>query len=318
MKFTYVNFLLFFELFGIAACFSQGSADTVIYYDKVWATVSSKDSAQYYRVIKDYHLSRSAYEVKDYFFSGEIQMTGQISDLVKETKTGQFTWYYKNGNKSKLATYSEGKQTGKLFEWYEDGKPSEEGYYVIQGDYNFYKMSNSWDSTGFQMVKDGAGEFKKYFGRILVERGNYLNGEEDGEWEHYYNNGKPWYFDKYKKGVFISGVSYDSLGKKYKYKKHSLMPEAKGGIKAFYSFLAKNINYPEEAREKDISGRVQVRFYVDEKGNTGGFQIVKSVHPLLDAEAIRAIKTFRRWSPAENLGMKVKAWLLIPINFSLK
>jgi hypothetical protein len=43
--------------------------------------------------------------------------------------------------------------------------------------------------------------------------------------------------------------------------------EPEGGIKAFQQYIARNIKYPEEAREKGVQGKIYIQFVVDEKGN---------------------------------------------------
>lgn len=83
-------------------------------------------------------------------------------------------------------------------------------------------------------------------------------------------------------------------------------------------YLAKHIKYPAEAREKKIEGRVFVSFVIEKKGQLNAIEVVRPVHPLLDAEAIRVVKGMPRWIPGEQRGKKVRVSLMLPIAFSLK
>ena len=82
--------------------------------------------------------------------------------------------------------------------------------------------------------------------------------------------------------------------------------------------LSDNVNYPKEAKEKGFSGKVFVQFIIDEKGKVTNPSISKSVHPLLDAEAIRVVKDIPNWFPSMTRGNKVKVSYTVPINVKLK
>jgi len=46
-------------------------------------------------------------------------------------------------------------------------------------------------------------------------------------------------------------------------------------------------------------------------------QVTKSVHPLLDAEAIRVVELMPKWIPGKQNGKPVKVYYTLPINFKL-
>ena len=47
-------------------------------------------------------------------------------------------------------------------------------------------------------------------------------------------------------------------------------------------------------------------------------EVVKSVHPALDKEALRIVKLMPRWIPGEQNGVTVRVKYIIPIPFSVK
>ena len=93
------------------------------------------------------------------------------------------------------------------------------------------------------------------------------------------------------------------------------MPQYPGGEIELQKFIAKNLVYPKEAKEQGITGKVYVRFEITKKGDVKKIQIARSIHPLLDAEAIRIIKLLPRWTPGKQQGKPVNSWYTIPIEF---
>ena len=96
------------------------------------------------------------------------------------------------------------------------------------------------------------------------------------------------------------------------------MPQFPGGQKEFLTFLAKNIKYPTDAQEGNIQGLVTVGFVVQADGSISDLEIVKSVSPSLDAEAIRVLSKMPKWSPARQRGKAVSVRYTTPIKFILQ
>lgn len=94
-------------------------------------------------------------------------------------------------------------------------------------------------------------------------------------------------------------------------------PTFPGGDKEMYQFLARNIRYPAEAAKKDIQGRVIVQFLVHKDGSLDSAKVVRSVDPLLDAEAVRVVKSMPKFIPGTQNGEPVDLWYTMPINFKL-
>ena len=66
-----------------------------IYYDSLWK-VTDQSNAVYYRLIDT--ISKQDFLVHDYYPDGSPQMEGHYISLDKETRNGNFKWYYRNGN----------------------------------------------------------------------------------------------------------------------------------------------------------------------------------------------------------------------------
>ena len=79
-----------------------------------------------------------------------------------------------------------------------------------------------------------------------------------------------------------------------------------GGSSAMNAYLVKNASYPKKFNET-LSGKVLVSFVVDDKGKVREVKILKSLHPVLDKEAIRVVKNMPKWSPALNQGKNISS-----------
>lgn len=68
-----------------------------------------------------------------------------------------------------------------------------------------------------------------------------------------------------------------------------VMPSYPGGEDALMKYINDNIKYPTEAKNNNIQGRVIVRFVINQEGTVEDPTVIKSIHPLLDAEALRVV-----------------------------
>ena len=94
-------------------------------------------------------------------------------------------------------------------------------------------------------------------------------------------------------------------------------PEFPGGSQAIIDYLRANVNYPPECREAEIQGRVLITFVVEKDGSIKNAKVLKSVHPLLDAEALRVISAMPKWNPGMEHGTPVRTQHTVPVNFRL-
>jgi periplasmic protein TonB len=98
------------------------------------------------------------------------------------------------------------------------------------------------------------------------------------------------------------------------------MPEFPGGMDSLFKYLGAAINYPEEAKAKNLQGIVYVYFVIEKDGNISNVEVRRGVKdaPMLDAEALRAIKTFPQWKPGKQNGKNVRVAFTVPVKFFLQ
>lgn len=89
-------------------------------------------------------------------------------------------------------------------------------------------------------------------------------------------------------------------------------PKLLGGIAA----LQGEIKYPKEAAEKGIEGRVFVQFVVTKTGEISDAEVVRSLSPELDAQAIKAVRSMT-FEPGRDRGEAVPVKMTLPITYRL-
>lgn len=88
-----------------------------------------------------------------------------------------------------------------------------------------------------------------------------------------------------------------------------------GGYDKLKTYMKEEMQYSSEAKKKDIQGRVIVRFTVTEKGKIENAKIIRSIHPLIDTEALRLILHMPDWEPEKVNGTNVSSIQTLPVIF---
>jgi len=117
--------------------------------------------------------------------------------------------------------------------------------------------------------------------------------------------------------LFPSGSFAQSATDQTPYVAVEEMPQFPGGNPALYKYIANNMRYPESAREKNIQGKVVIKFCVTANGSINQISVLKGLSPEVDAEAIRVVKTFPVFTPGKKEGVAVPVWYLVPITFKV-
>lgn len=95
-------------------------------------------------------------------------------------------------------------------------------------------------------------------------------------------------------------------------------PSFPGGMEAMYKFLAENIKYPQEAKDKNITGKVYVTFVVEADGSISNPRLLRDIGGGCGQEAIRVVNLMPRWNPGKEKGQPVRVQFNLPVSFSLK
>lgn len=101
------------------------------------------------------------------------------------------------------------------------------------------------------------------------------------------------------------------------YDRVEVMPEFPGGMQGLFKYMQNNVNYPKEAKNQKIEGRVIVSFIVEKDGSISDVHPLTAVHPLLDKEAMRLVNEMPRWKPGTEKGKAVRVSFALPVSFKL-
>ena len=102
------------------------------------------------------------------------------------------------------------------------------------------------------------------------------------------------------------------------YVKVEKMPTFMGGdLNVFRNWVQSKIQYPKEAMDKGVKGRVVCSFVVEKDGSLTEFDVLQSPDKSLADEVVRILKTSPKWEPGEQRGEKVRVKYTVPIVFSI-
>ena len=91
-----------------------------------------------------------------------------------------------------------------------------------------------------------------------------------------------------------------------------------GGVAAMQKFINENLNYPDDAIEMNMQGRVYLSFVVERDGSVSNVNVERGVFQSIDREAARVVRSFPTWIPGEMPSGKVRTRVRVPINFTLQ
>lgn len=90
-----------------------------------------------------------------------------------------------------------------------------------------------------------------------------------------------------------------------------------GGRKAYKKYLENNLNYPEQALNNKVEGKVTVQFTIGPSGEMSEFQILKGLGYGCDEEVIRLIKTGPKWSATKKDTEPIRDRVKVRLKFKL-
>lgn len=86
----------------------------------------------------------------------------------------------------------------------------------------------------------------------------------------------------------------------------------------FTNWVYSHIEYPADAQENGIQGRVTVQFLIDVDGSVKDVKVVRGVHASIDKEAVRVISSSPKWSPGKQRNKPTKVRYTLPLVFQLR
>jgi len=306
--------------------------DTLIaYWKNSGKQVTTRDSADYYRVLlpPDSNIDKELYRVYDYYANGKLKLvaTSFTNDINHLTLDGASIIFFPNGKRKTSLQFKNGIPYGIATNYYPNGNL----YSIIKVEvlrnqnslYSPYtiltyksQIIELRDSTGKVLVAKGTGHvmfFDEDFKSIL-EEGNISDNKREGEWKgSIADSGK--YVCFFHKDEIKSGISYMKSGNHYTFNKIQTSAEFSDGQAEFLPFIKKNLQYPEYAKKRGITGTVWVEFWVEINGTVSNVKVRRGLIKSLDEEAVRVISLSPLWMPASKFGIPYRTYHTMPVDF---
>ncbi|OEK00545.1 hypothetical protein BFP97_03055 [Roseivirga sp. 4D4] len=131
-----------------------------------------------------------------------------------------------------------------------------------------------------------------------------------------YNEAEKWYgkmqlADKWDALKIEINEESQSEGESYQ------KPNFPGGMSAFYEYVRQALQYPQEAKEIGIEGRVNVVFVVNKDGSIDAVNALNHLGGGCKDEAVRVVANAPNFIPARRDGKPAYTQMQLPVLFSL-
>lgn len=173
--------------------------------------------------------------------------------------------------------------------------------FYIEEDGSISRIKASQTTTGLAALRVQA---------KLVGSPKWTPAMKDGkpisvQYGAYFNIEYPSDSKKSDPGIFTGGYDY------------YYMPKfMDGGIDKFHEWVMSKVEYPEEARQKRIIGRVFVQLTIMRDGTMGDVKVIQSPDESLSQEAIRVVKLSPKWTPGKfRITDRDGMTLMLPVEF---
>lgn len=93
------------------------------------------------------------------------------------------------------------------------------------------------------------------------------------------------------------------------------MPSFPGGDLALLKFINENVKYPYQ--DEQVQRAVILRFVIEKDSTISNVDVMRSIDPICDKEAVRVIKSMPKWIPGKQNNEPVRVYYTLPVRFRL-
>ncbi|MBL7820449.1 MAG: energy transducer TonB [Saprospiraceae bacterium] len=171
-------------------------------------------------------------------------------------------------------------------------------------------IKKAGNTEGFKVVKDSALVAKKELEPVTENAGNQSQEEGIGLTDETIPVGTS-------SGTESINTETGTNTKEEPIRFAEEMPQFGKGEKDLMDYLAKNIRYPQMAKENRIEGRVTAEFIVDKTGSVREVKILRGIGAGCDEMVGRILSTMPKWKPGKHNGKNVSVKMVLPVGFKL-
>ncbi|TXC85171.1 TonB family protein [Luteibaculum oceani] len=187
-----------------------------------------------------------------------------------------------------------------------------------------YKVSEKRGRIKVLQINDGNTKTTQIYNvklQCLVYQEQHSNGIPTGKWVNNTENCEKinaWDFSKLVYETISLGDSlFSNLEPESKYENYEKAFFGKDSTGIFH-YIARNLRYPNQARNLGVSGEVYVQFIIKASGKAQMASIIQGAHPFLDLECWNLIENMPNWTPAKKDGIPVDSYSVVSMNFDLR
>ena len=278
---------------------------TRILYDSNWVEIPSPPAAFYRIGIRD-SLGLWQGRIQDFYVNGDVQMKGTYKD---DKRDGIFLYYSNHKTYTSAGRYKNDRNIGKWETFHDNGRMASEVFYN-----DGYFLKSLWDTSGYQLVKDGFGkEIQHHPNGVVALQGEYADGNKHGYWHGRHANGEIYFEENYNRGRLINGRSRSVKGEIFNYDESSLFSLPEGGYKKLNNYLQSATTKVNTA----VKGTVRLSFRVTTAKVLTDFKIEKSLNAELDEKAKEILLDGPGWMPARLHGQQpVDGFAIVTVEFN--
>lgn len=180
---------------------------------------------------------------------------------------------------------------------------------AIKANSSYYRILSKTDNGKFSVTD--------YYNTGQVQMTGTLKSHDpdvkEGDFVFYYKNGVTQTKSTYVNGQETESKSWDQEGKDVVLDgKVEVQPEYPGGMENLYRYIGSHFIYPKGLSPRP-KGTINLSFVIERDGSTDDVRVISSVHKILDAEAVRVIKSMPKWKPGIQKGQPVRVMYNIPL-----
>ena len=300
--------------------------DTAIFYYKYHLfndkEVSTLDSADYFRMILPPDAGDVLYNIREFYADGKLKFMGKSNPRTnlyidgKPVLQGDAIGFFPNGHHSSVARYNKGYHVGVNYEYFPNGKIYCINKYDIQNLNDGSTFTDCYDTTGTAICKDGNGQWILYdsnFKEISI-KGQIKDGKMEGTWfgnSLFFKSIKFTY--QFKKGVFISGIGYDSVGKAYPFQADEKLLSYQYTPFQFARIIRRRFKIPKGSENKLSIDTAKVSFIIETDGCPSGIKILDNNDPDILNAITKAFAETEPWDPYRYYGIPMRTQVVMEL-----
>ncbi len=273
---------------------------------------------------------------------------GVLSDsggMAAGKRDGRWRTWYPNGTLRADGYYRADSLDGVWAYWYPGGERSDSGAYVGGQREGIW---TSWYPSGRMLSRGAYHEGERdsawvwwHTNHTIRLAGNYASGARVGQWKEFFRDGVVGGTATYRPGSLLAEWTYfhrggrtsgresfrhdtERIAGKYWSKDSTLLRSARLSARKARPLLNAaeldrlirvTARYPDAARAAGAEGTVVIAVWVQEDGVPDEYHVAVGVHPALDAEALRVVRTIRAWIPCKEHNRIADGWARVPVRF---